>query len=144
MSMPGAEDDDLQYDSAFAGGLQWMWGEGWLSPGGPAEVAVMLRDVSLDGAQVLDVGSGLGGADVELVQRHGAASVVGIDVEAPLVEQARARARSGWVWPGRFATNSSRRGRCRSPMPASMRCSPRMPSFTSRTRPPSTPTPGGC
>jgi len=68
------------------------WGEGFLSPGGAAEVAAILEGTSLDGGSVLDIGSGLGGIDVLLVRDHGAARVLGIDVEAPLVERARALA----------------------------------------------------
>lgn len=79
----------MQYAKAFTDALQFMWGEGFLSPGGPEEVAQMLADDSLAGKQVLDIGSGLGGVDALLVERHGAREVVGIDVENQLVEAAR-------------------------------------------------------
>ena len=49
-----------QYNEKFIIALQWMWGDGFLSPGGPEEVASMLEDVDLRGCSVLDVGSGLG------------------------------------------------------------------------------------
>jgi SAM-dependent methyltransferase len=79
-----------QYRKPFTDALQFMWGEGFLSPGGPAEVSRMLDGIGIRGADVLDLGSGLGGVDLELVQAHGARRVVGVDVEEALVEAARA------------------------------------------------------
>jgi ubiquinone/menaquinone biosynthesis C-methylase UbiE len=80
----------MQYAKDFTDALQFMWGEGFLSPGGPEEVAEMVAGIDLTGKQVLDVGSGLGGVDVLLATKHGAAQVIGIDVEQQLVEAARA------------------------------------------------------
>lgn len=79
----------MQYAKAFSDALQFMWGKGFLSPGGPAEVRGMLRGIDLRGKTVLDIGSGFGGIDILLVAEHGAASVVGIDVEPRLIEEAR-------------------------------------------------------
>lgn len=80
------------YSDAFNVALQWLWGDGFLSPGGEAEVDQMLSDVSVDGREVLEVGSGLGAAAVLLVERHGAAQVVGVDVQPNLIEQSSRRA----------------------------------------------------
>jgi 2-polyprenyl-3-methyl-5-hydroxy-6-metoxy-1,4-benzoquinol methylase len=86
--------DDLQanhygeHDVAF---LERLWGEGYLSPGGPEEVSRIVDGLHLAGATILDIGCGTGGIAVSLVADHGAAKVVGIDVEAALCEQARAR-----------------------------------------------------
>lgn len=77
-----------EYDELFVAGLEWMWGEGFLSPGGPAEVAKILKGVDLTGKHVLDIGCGIGGIDVLLVKEHGAAHVTGIDVEASLIKRA--------------------------------------------------------
>ena len=79
----------MQYSKAFTDALQFAWGAGFLSPGGPEEVAEMVAGHDLKGARILDVGSGLGGVDLLLVDTHGAGEVVGIDVEAQLVEAAR-------------------------------------------------------
>jgi phosphoethanolamine N-methyltransferase len=80
----------MQYSKAFTDALQFAWGEGFLSPGGPDEVDDMLRGHDISGRRVLDIGSGLGGVDALLVSRHGAAEVIGIDVEEQLIDAARA------------------------------------------------------
>ena len=80
-----------EYGGTFVAGLEWMWGEGFLSPGGAGEVARIVADAPIAGARVLDVGCGLGAIDVLLVERFEAAHVTGIDVEAPLVARAAAR-----------------------------------------------------
>lgn len=81
-----------QYTDNLNAALQWMWGDGYLSPGGSEEVAAMLREVDVGGRHVLDIGCGLGAAAVELAQKHGARSVLGVDVERHLIEQAGERA----------------------------------------------------
>ena len=81
-----------QYTEDFIAGLQWMWGEGFLSPGGSEEVAELLRGVSVRDRDVLDIGCGLGGLDVLLAEAYHARTVLGIDVEEPLIEHARRRA----------------------------------------------------
>jgi len=79
--------------SGYAGGhvalLQLIWGEGFLSPGGPAEVERILEGVDLAGKRVLDIGCGIGGLDRLIAERYTVAEVVGIDVEEPLVDEAR-------------------------------------------------------
>src|SRR5258706_3813617 len=70
--------------------LQAIWGEGFLSPGGPEEVARLIGAVDLRGRAVLDVGCGAGGIDIALVQEHGAGLVTAIDVEDTVVGTARA------------------------------------------------------
>jgi len=85
-----------QYPDDFVAGIEWMWGEGFLSPGGPDEVRALLEGVDLAGCRVLDVGSGLGAVDVLLVAEHRAQEVIGIEVEAQLVARAgQAVARAG-------------------------------------------------
>ena len=69
--------------------LERIWGEGWLSPGGPAEVARLLANVDLKGKRVLDIGCGAGGIDILLARQYGAAYVTGIDVEDTVLARAR-------------------------------------------------------
>ncbi len=84
--------DDHEYTESFIAALQWMWGDGYLSPGGPEEVAALLHGIDLTGRDVLDIGCGLGAIDILLLQSYSAGSVIGIDVEAPLIAHARQRA----------------------------------------------------
>ena len=85
------QDRHEEYGDTFVAGLEWMWGEGFLSPGGADEVARIVAGAPIAGARVLDVGCGLGAIDLLLVERFGAAHVTGIDVETPLVARAAAR-----------------------------------------------------
>ena len=84
----------MAYTKAFIDALEFMWGEGFLSPGGPEEVAALLDGSDLRGKSVLDIGSGLGGIDILLATAHGAARVVGIDVHDQLVAAARVRSKA--------------------------------------------------
>jgi ubiquinone/menaquinone biosynthesis C-methylase UbiE len=73
--------------------LERIWGDGFMSPGGPEEISRIVGKNRIYGLEVLDIGCGVGGADIVLLQEHSADSVIGIDVEDQLVEWARARAR---------------------------------------------------
>ena len=80
-----------EYDEGMQTLLQIVWGDGFLSPGGPEEVARMLEGSTIRGCNVLDIGCGVGGIDILLVNTHGAASVVGIDLEPELVTRGTER-----------------------------------------------------
>jgi ubiquinone/menaquinone biosynthesis C-methylase UbiE len=67
--------------------LQLVWGEGYLAPGGPGNVAKMLQGIVKPGDRILDIGCGIGGPALEMARTFGA-RVVGIDLEQPLVERA--------------------------------------------------------
>lgn len=71
--------------------LEELWGDGYLSPGGPDEVARVLDGIDLTGREVLDIGCGSGGITLSLARDHGAAQVIGIDVEQPVCDHARRR-----------------------------------------------------
>jgi len=81
--------DGELYHSNLIGILERIWGKGWLSPGGPEEVARLLDGMNLKGKTVLDIGCGAGGIEIELVKTHGAAYVTGIDVEDGVLNTAR-------------------------------------------------------
>ena len=93
--------DATSYDAEGVAQLETIWGEGFMSPGGPAEVGRIVAGVPMAGADVLDVGCGTGGAALVLAVEHGAGSVTGIDVEPYVVdaatERAAARGASGRV-----------------------------------------------
>ncbi len=70
--------------------LELIWGEGFLSPGGPAAVDAIVTGLDLTGKLVVDIGSGLAGVDMHLARKHGA-RVIGMEIEAPLVALAKAK-----------------------------------------------------
>ena len=82
---------DDHYDDRHIAFLEALWGEGYLSPGGPDEVARVLDGLELTGARVLDIGCGSGAIAVSLVRDHGAGHVTGIDVETPVCAASRRR-----------------------------------------------------
>ncbi len=82
-------DEELHYSDQFIAFLEMLWGEGYLSPGGPEEVALLLDGIRLAGKAVVDIGSGAGGITLSLVRDYSAAKVTGIDVEAPVCVRAR-------------------------------------------------------
>ncbi len=89
VQMTHGDPAEPEYDDTAIRFLEALWGEGYLSPGGPDEVDRVVEGLSLAGKRVLDVGCGAGGLALHLVQRHGAGHVTGFDVELPVIEQAR-------------------------------------------------------
>jgi ubiquinone/menaquinone biosynthesis C-methylase UbiE len=81
-----------EYDDTAIRFLEALWGEGYLSPGGPDEVDRVLAGLSLAGKKVLDIGCGAGGITMHLIERHSAAQAIGFDVEVPVIAMARQRA----------------------------------------------------
>lgn len=82
------EDDDY-YPKSHLSIFEKLWGKGFLSPGGPEEISEILSGIDLKNKRILDIGCGMGGIDLLLIQKYGAAEVVGIDVEAPVLEKAK-------------------------------------------------------
>ena len=76
-----------EYDDNLMALLEGLWGEGFMSPGGTAEVDRYLDGVDLSGLSVLDIGCGLGGVDLHLAREHGAARVIAIDIDPALIER---------------------------------------------------------
>ena len=74
-----------EYDPGLQTLLQLLWGEGFLSPGGAAEVERLLEGSSVADCSVLDIGCGLGAVDELLVTRHGVRSVLGVDIDPDLL-----------------------------------------------------------
>ncbi len=78
-----------EYTPAMTAAMEWIWGPGFLSPGGRDEVAAIVDGLDLGSQDILDIGAGLGGADLALVEVHGAGHVTGIDVDERMLAQAR-------------------------------------------------------
>ncbi|GAB2179177.1 methyltransferase domain-containing protein [Dongia sp. agr-C8] len=85
-----SEEVHEEYDDRMLKLLQIMWGEGFLSPGGPEAVRAIVQGLDLREKQVLDIGCGLGGLDEVLAGVFGA-RVTGVDVAKLIVERGRAR-----------------------------------------------------
>ncbi|MBK8158248.1 MAG: methyltransferase domain-containing protein [Rhodospirillaceae bacterium] len=81
-----------EYDGRMLTLLQMIWGEGFLSPGGPQAVRDIAAGIDLGGKRVLDIGCGLGGLDQVLLML-GAGHVTGIDVSPGIVERGQERIR---------------------------------------------------
>lgn len=84
--------ENAEYDDTAIRFLEALWGDGFLSPGGPEEVDRVVAGLSLTDRQVLDIGCGSGGIALHLVEKHGAGHVTGFDVEKPVIEAAKNRA----------------------------------------------------
>src|SRR5512134_2168349 len=78
------------YDTTMLDMLQIIWGEGYLSPGGPQAVREIMAGIDLAGKRVLDIGCGIGGLDQVIVEL-GAAHVTAVDVVEPMIALARRR-----------------------------------------------------
>jgi ubiquinone/menaquinone biosynthesis C-methylase UbiE len=89
-----AMEQTQEYDAKLVALLEALWGDGYLSPGGDAETAMVLQGLDLAGARVLDIGSGTGGCAFFIADRYRPASIVGVDVEAGVVHKANADAAS--------------------------------------------------
>jgi SAM-dependent methyltransferase len=82
-----------QYSDRVIAGMQMLYGKGFLSPGGAMEVSEILEGLDVTGAEVLDLGCGIGGASLMLARDFGAGHVTGVDIEADSVARAEAAAR---------------------------------------------------
>ena len=85
-----AEQETL-YPADFVDRLEILWGDGFLSPGGPEEVRSIVEGINLTDKKVLDIGCGTGGVDLVLAGELNAAHVVAIDVQSDLLDRAQAR-----------------------------------------------------
>lgn len=85
-------DHEILYDDQHIHFLEDMWGDGFLSPGGADEALLVVEGLDLRGKTVLDIGCGSGAIAVLLAGQLGAGKVIGIDVEEPVINEARKRA----------------------------------------------------
>ncbi len=81
----GQASEPGEYDEGMLALLQIIWGDGFLSPGGPDEVARLLEGSDIGGCNVLDIGCGLGAIDELLVKDYHARSVIGVDIDPALI-----------------------------------------------------------
>ena len=128
-----ASEQTQEYDDALVAVLEAVWGEGYLSPGGPDEIRMIVEGVALRGKDLLDLGCGTGGITRFLAETYSPARIVGIDVDAGLIARATERAtRAGLGSSLTFQTVTP--GPLPLPTAASTSCSARMRWCTSPTR----------
>jgi len=77
------------YDTTMLDMLQIIWGEGYLSPGGPDEIRMIVAGVELAGKAVLDLGCGTGGITRFLAETYRPANIRGVDIDRRLIERAK-------------------------------------------------------
>ena len=85
---------DAEYDEKTIRFLEYVWGEGYLSPGGSEEVDLIVKKLQFDNATVLDLGCGTGGITVHLADKYDLKKIVGFDVEEPSITFAKKRLES--------------------------------------------------
>lgn len=76
---------EAEYSDSMVKMLELIWGEGFMAPGGPELADRLVAGLDLEGKQLLDIGSGLGGPSCHLAENHGAI-VTGVDIEPQLIE----------------------------------------------------------
>lgn len=88
-------DHKEDYDDAMVALLEKVWGEGYLSPGGPDEIEKIVDGVDFAGKKVLDIGCGTGGIGLFIAETYKPAHLLGVDVEFGVVERATQSAKDG-------------------------------------------------
>jgi ubiquinone/menaquinone biosynthesis C-methylase UbiE len=82
-----------EYDDIHMRFLELLWGDGYLSPGGPAEVDRVLQHINTSGMDMLDIGCGSGGITLHIAKCFEPRTITGFDVEKPVITEATRRAR---------------------------------------------------
>jgi SAM-dependent methyltransferase len=82
-----------EYDDIHMRFLELLWGDGYLSPGGPAEVDRVLESFEIKDKDVLDIGCGSGGITLHIARHFAPRTITGFDVEKPVITEATRRAR---------------------------------------------------
>ena len=77
-----------RYDPRNIETMELVYGTGYMSAGGDAEVARIVAGIRICGQQTLDVGCGLGGAAISLVKNHHACHVDALDIDDSLIRRA--------------------------------------------------------
>jgi len=86
-------DHSQEYDESMVLLLEKVWGDGYLSPGGPDEIRKIVENIEFTGKAVLDIGCGTGGIGLFLAETYGPAKLIGLDVDQGLIDRASRTAR---------------------------------------------------
>lgn len=95
--MTQKNEHEVVYDDTLIDKLELRWGRGFMSPGGPDEIAELVAGVELKGRRILDFGCGTGGPATLLAGAHGASQVLGVDLEPRVLERAEQHAAASGV-----------------------------------------------
>ena len=85
-----------EYDENMTTMLELIWGGGFMAPGGIGNVERIVDGIGLAGKTVLEIGCGLGGAAIYLAKKFDV-RVIGLEIEAPLLDRARTYAAEAGV-----------------------------------------------
>ena len=85
------DNEGAGYELDYIPIMDLVWGKGFIAPGGEGNVDRIVEGVDLQDKRVLELGSGAGGGTLVLASKYGA-EVVGLEIEAPLVELSRQNA----------------------------------------------------
>ena len=77
------------YDQRNIQTMEAVWGRGYMSPGGDAEVERIVANVDLAGASILDFGCGAGGASIAIARLGLVERIVSLDVEPSVLQRAK-------------------------------------------------------
>jgi SAM-dependent methyltransferase len=84
-------DNNIEYDRKAILFLEMVWGEGNLSPGGIDELKRLISGIDFTNKDVIDIGCGSGGNTIHLAKLTQLKSILGLDIEAPVIELAKER-----------------------------------------------------
>lgn len=82
-----AQTMEEEYDAATTGILETLYGDGFLSHGGPATVDRMFKGISLRNKKMLDIGCGFGGPSIYLAKKY-SVDITGIDPVKHILDKA--------------------------------------------------------
>ena len=77
-----------RYDPRNIETMELVYGKGYMSAGGDAEVARIVTSIKIRNQQLLDIGCGLGGAAISLVKNHHARHVDALDIDNNVISRA--------------------------------------------------------
>lgn len=79
-----------EYDPNYCGMLEFVYGPGMMSEGGPAAIEFMFEGIPLEGKSAVDIGSGLGGVAIYLAENY-KMKIAGLEINPWMVAESLRR-----------------------------------------------------